>query len=343
MRRRASPRRWISDLNGSCVTRGGDGRWVIALAIVLTLAIAVLRYVDRSPQDAPGVLVIVPVALCAVRFGLRGGLVSASVGLVLATVLNLTADNQFSWVGYCTRATAVFMVGGLVGSFVDRSRKLEGELAPHRNLSLDLIATADFAGVFTSVNGAWEKTLGYSRDDLLGHPMIELVHPDDREATMAEHRRLSVLGEDSLNFHNRCRHRDGSYRWLEWMIRPDTSTSSFYAIARDVTTRKQAEDSLRQLLEQLAIIQRAIAERSRLDEILDTIVNAAAKVLACEIVGLRLIDENDPSYVVLAASTGVDERSTRVLRRGPVTRGHRRPRDRRGAIADLERLRKRRG
>ena len=137
---------------------------------------------------------------------------------------------------------------------------------------------------------------------------------------MAEQRRLAVLGEDTLNFHNRCRHRDGSYRWLEWMIRPDARTASFYAIARDVTPRKEAEDSLRQLLEQLAIIQRAIAERSRLDEILDTIVNAAAKVLATEIVGLRLIDENDPSYVVLAASTGVDERSARVLRRGPVTR-----------------------
>ena len=321
MRRRASPRRWISDLTGSCVTRSGDGRWVIVLALALTAAIAALRYVDRSPQDAPGVLVIVPVALCAVRFGLRGGLISASVGLGLATLMNLTADNQFSWIGYCTRATAVFVVGGLVGSFVDRSRELEGELAPHRNLSLDLIATADFTGVFTSVNGAWEKTLGYSRDELLGHPMIGLVHPDDREATMAEHRRLAVLGQDTLNFNNRCRHRDGSYRWLEWMIRPDASTASFYAIARDVTTRKEAEDTLRQLLEQLAIIQRAIAERSRLDEILDTIVNAAAKVLECEIVGLRLIDENDPSYLVLAASTGVDERSTRVLRRGPVTEG----------------------
>ncbi len=130
-----------------------------------------------------------------------------------------------------------------------------------------------------------------------------------------------MLGEDTLNFHNRCRHRDGSYRWLEWMIRPDARTASFYAIARDVTTRKVAEESLGQLLEQLAIIQRAIAERSRLDEILDTIVNAAAKVLATEIVGLRLIDENDPSYLVLAASTGVDERSARILRRGPVTEG----------------------
>jgi diguanylate cyclase (GGDEF)-like protein len=105
------------------------------------------------------------------------------------------------------------------------------------------------------------------------------------------------------------------------MIRPDNATASLYAIARDITSRKEAEDSLHLLMEQLAVIQRAIAERRRLDEILDTIVCAAARVLDCAIVGLRLIDENDPTYVVLAASTGVDEKLTRVLRRGPVSEG----------------------
>jgi diguanylate cyclase (GGDEF)-like protein/PAS domain S-box-containing protein len=312
----------ISDLTRSWSARTGDARAVLALALVLTLAVAVLRVVAPNGADAPGVLLIVPVAICAMRFGIRGGLVSAAVGMGLAVATNQLADaNQFTWLGYGTRAAALFLVGVLVGSFVDRSRELESELAPHRNLSLDLIATGDFEGRFSSVNGAWGTTLGYSREELLGRPLVDLVHPDDRNATIAEQRKLAVLGEDTLNFHNRCRHRDGSYRWLEWMIRPDASTASFYAIARDVTTRKEAEESLRQLLDQLAIIQRAIAERSRLDEILDTIVNAAAQVLATEIVGLRLIDENDPSYLVLAASTGVDERSARILRRGPVTEG----------------------
>ena len=291
----------------------------MAFALVLTAVIGGLRAVAPSGADAPGVLLIVPVAICAVRFGLRGGIASAGLGFGLAIVVNLTTDNQFTWLGYGTRATALFLVGGLVGSFVDRGRRLERELAPHRNLSLDLIATADFAGTFTSVNGAWSTTLGYAPETLLGRPLIDLVHPDDREATLAEHRKLAELGEDTLNFPNRWRHRDGSYRWLEWMIRPDAETQSCYAIARDVTTRKEAEDSLRHLLEQLAIIQRAIAERSRLDEILDTIVNGAAKVLNREIVGLRLIDENDPTYLVLAASTGVDEATARVMRRGPVT------------------------
>ncbi len=65
--------------------------------------------------------------------------------MALAVVTNLSLDtNQFTWLGYGTRAAALFLVGVLVGSFVDRGRELEGELAPHRNLSLDLIATADF-------------------------------------------------------------------------------------------------------------------------------------------------------------------------------------------------------
>jgi diguanylate cyclase (GGDEF)-like protein/PAS domain S-box-containing protein len=294
---------------------------VIALALALAVAIAVLRVVDRNASDAPTVLLVVPIALCAVRFGVRGGLASATFGLGLIVALTLSTDIRLTWVGYGTRSAALFVVGVLVGRFADRGQELEGELVPHQNLSLDLIATTTFDGFFTTVNRAWTETLGYTQDELLERPLIDFVHPDDRDATIAECTKLAVLGEDTVNFQNRCRHRDGSYRWLEWMIRPDASTGSFYAIARDITTRKEAEDSLQLLLEQLAIIQRAIAERLRLDEILDTIIGAASKVLACEIVGLRLIDENDPSYVVLAASTGIDERSKRVLRRGPVSEG----------------------
>ena len=310
----------MADLAGSWWQRRSDGPWVIGFALILAAAIGVARVLDSNPADAPGVLLIVPVALCAVRFGVRGGVISATFGLALATVVSFFTDGALTWFGYCTRAGALLLVGVVVGRFVDRGRELEGELAPHRNLSLDLIATADFDGLFTSVNGAWRETLGYTREELVARPMIDLVHPDDRAAALAE-RSKQLRGEDSLNFQNRFRHKDGSYRWLEWMIRPDQSSRSLYAIARDITARKEAENALQLLMEQLAIIQRAIAERLRLDEILETIVHAAARVLDSEIVGLRLIDENDPSYVVLAASTGVDDTIARALRRGPVSEG----------------------
>ena len=73
----------------------------------------------------PGVLLIVPVAICAVRFGIRGGLISAGVGIGLAATVNFATDNQLTLLGYGTRASALFLVGGLVGSFVDRGRELE--------------------------------------------------------------------------------------------------------------------------------------------------------------------------------------------------------------------------
>ena len=294
---------------------------MIAVALVLAVTIVAARLLDNNPSDVPTALLVVPIALCAVRFGVRGGLISAVAGAAIATAATAWAGPASTPIGHGARAIALLLVGVLVGSFSDRRDELQEELAPHQNLSLDLIATIGFDGMPRTVNHAWSETLGYAREELLAQPLIDFVHPEDREATIAERARLVALGEDTVNFANRFRHRDGSYRWLEWMIRPNASTLTFYAIARDITTRKAAEESLRLLMEQLAIIQRAIAERSRLDEILDTIVRAAAKVLDCEIVGLRMIDENDPSYVVLVASTGVDAALLRVLRRGPVSEG----------------------
>ncbi len=300
--------------------RTGDRRWVIAAIVVLTAAIGGLRVADDQASDS-ALLFVVPIAICAMRFGLRGGVSSAAIGLALTLAWSLSGDNPLSLVVYVTTALTFLLVGAIVGRFADRRRELEVELAVHQDLSLDLIATANFDGFFTSLNRAWTDTLGHTQEELLSRPFIDFVHSDDREATIAETVKLTALGEDSINFQNRYRHRDGTYRWLEWMVRPDESTASLYAVARDITARHEGEERLRLLLDQLALIQRAIADRSRLDEILDTIVAAAVSVLGCEIAGLRLIDENDPSYVVLAASTGLDDKLKRVLRRGPVTEG----------------------
>jgi rsbT co-antagonist protein RsbR len=52
--------------------------------------------------------------------------------------------------------------------------------------SVDLLATADLNGRFTRVNRAWERTLGHSPETMCSRPFIEFIHPDDREATIAE-------------------------------------------------------------------------------------------------------------------------------------------------------------
>lgn len=112
-------------------------------------------------------------------------------------------------------------------------------------MSLDLLCIAGLDGYFRRVNPAWESTLGYSAKELCSRPFIDFVHPDDRDRTLAEVRQLDQ-GVDVIHFENRYRCKDGSYRWLSWMTpAPRTGESTLYAVARDVTEKKEVEERLR--------------------------------------------------------------------------------------------------
>jgi two-component system, cell cycle sensor histidine kinase and response regulator CckA len=124
-------------------------------------------------------------------------------------------------------------------------RRIEEERDRFFAVSLDMLAVARFDGYFTQLNPAWERTLGWTIDELLSRPCIEFVHPDDRDATVEEIRR-QIAGEPTLAFENRYRCKDGSYRWLQWNAFSVTDQRVIYATARDVTDRRRLEDQLRQ-------------------------------------------------------------------------------------------------
>jgi PAS domain S-box-containing protein len=111
------------------------------------------------------------------------------------------------------------------------------------NLSLDLLAIANFEGYFLRLNPAWEKLLGFSNAELMARPYLDLVHPDDLEATVAAARGIG-MGTAIIEFENRYRCQDGSYRWLVWNSMPDAEQHVMYAIAHDITDRKQSEAAL---------------------------------------------------------------------------------------------------
>ena len=52
-------------------------------------------------------------------------------------------------------------------------------------------------------------------------------------------------GEPTLSFENRCVHKDGSYRVLEWTSTPVAEDGLMYGMARDVTERRQADAEVR--------------------------------------------------------------------------------------------------
>lgn len=132
------------------------------------------------------------------------------------------------------------------------------------DVAIDLLCHLDFNGHFRRLNPAWERTLGWTREELMARPFIEFVHPDDRERTLRQNREVRGGGQ-ALGFENRYVCRDGSYRWLLWNATPDPTGGVIYSVARDVTARKQAEAERDRLVSEL---QAALAEVRALRAIL---------------------------------------------------------------------------
>ncbi len=169
----------------------------IALAIALFLGILVLREIDVNVADADEILFVLPIALLALRFGLRGGLAGALLGFgLIVTWDRFRPGGTIAVKGYVIRGVAFLLLGTLLGSFVDQRRRLEAELLRSYDASLDMLATADLHGRFTRVNQAWQRTLGHSPETMCSRPFIDFVHPEDREATIAE---SAVLADRSHN------------------------------------------------------------------------------------------------------------------------------------------------
>ena len=106
------------------------------------------------------------------------------------------------------------------------------ELDQFFSVTLDLLCVANTDGYFLRLNPSWERTLGYTREELMAKQFFDFVHPDDLEKTRQA---VSTLASQQklISFENRYRCKDGTYRWLEWTAAP--AGNLIYAAARDVT------------------------------------------------------------------------------------------------------------
>jgi PAS domain S-box-containing protein len=111
-------------------------------------------------------------------------------------------------------------------------------------LSVDLMCIAGFDGYFKQLNPAWEKTLGWTLEELLSRPWLEFIHPDDVQGTIGAAQQL-IEGKDLPAHENRYRCRDGSYRWLLWSSREIIGQQRMFAIVRDITEHKRTLEALR--------------------------------------------------------------------------------------------------
>ncbi|RJR44150.1 MAG: PAS domain S-box protein [Deltaproteobacteria bacterium] len=125
---------------------------------------------------------------------------------------------------------------------------------------MDILVVAGLDGFFKKVNPALVNTLDWTAEELLSRPWIEFVHPLDRQATEAARDAL-VAGEKVARFENRYQGKDGSIHWLSWTSMPMPEQGLIFAVARETTGQKQAEEELQRYR---ADLEKQVRERTAL-------------------------------------------------------------------------------
>ncbi|HEX7670839.1 MAG TPA: PAS domain S-box protein, partial [Polyangiaceae bacterium] len=130
---------------------------------------------------------------------------------------------------------------------ITRRKQAEFEAETFFEASPDLLAIAAGSGKLEVVNAAWERALGWTKEEMTSQPFLDFVHPDDRAATLAETVAIRT-GAQARGFRNRYRAKDGEYHWLEWNTRRKAGHGErVYCAVRDVTHREQEEQARRWL------------------------------------------------------------------------------------------------
>ncbi|HWV39274.1 MAG TPA: PAS domain-containing sensor histidine kinase [Vulgatibacter sp.] len=166
----------------------------------------------------------------------------------------------------------------------------------------DLLCVAGFDGHFLRVNPSFHFLLGWTEEELLSRPILEFVHPDDRERTRQEIERIAG-GVFTMHFENRYLVKGGGHRLLSWVARPVMGRGFMYAVARDVTESRRYEQEREATL---TALQRTAQFRERF---LGIVAHDLRTPLASIVTGAQ----------VLLRMAGMPERGARIARRIDVT------------------------
>ena len=115
--------------------------------------------------------------------------------------------------------------------------------------SSDCLATYRPDGSMIYVSPVVERIFGYTANDLVGQNNLHIIHPDDKARAKAMIERIVTAPETYETLEFRLRHKDGHWVWTELTghaIINGRGAMEIHTVARDITERREAEESLRQ-------------------------------------------------------------------------------------------------
>jgi diguanylate cyclase (GGDEF)-like protein/PAS domain S-box-containing protein len=123
---------------------------------------------------------------------------------------------------------------------------LPDSLSGYIDQLLEAICVVDARGCFIYLSSGCERIFGYTSDEMLGRSMIELVHPEDREQTLAVASEV-MAGQQKIDFENRYIRKDGQIAYIQWSAQWSEQQQVRVAVARDITKHKQLMAQLQHL------------------------------------------------------------------------------------------------
>jgi len=229
------------------------------LVVVMVVAIAVAHHFTRESlpvlHEAIEYLVVLPVIYAAFRFGLRGALVTA----VLVNTLILISgflDFDFDEIsGDLIMAAISIGIAAILGWLVERERTVRKEQTRIATELTQFIDTANAPIIGLGRNGLineWNQKAaeitGYSKDEVLGHNLVEEFITDEFKGLLSEVRDKALQGEETTSFGLPLRAKDGKQIELLFNVtaRRDTSGNivGIIGVGQDITGRKRAEEEI---------------------------------------------------------------------------------------------------
>jgi two-component system sensor histidine kinase UhpB len=163
----------------------------------------------------------------------------------------------------------------------------------------DLISLVDVDGRFLYASPSHKANLGYVPEELSGTELLELVHPEDAPAARAAWEQARDHRESRIA-EVRLRHRSGAYPTFEsitnWIFDDKGHPQRAVIISRDITRRKETEETLRSLPKLIREAQEA--ERRRVArELHDSVIQILSAVkFRLQAVEEQLADDHPPAW-----------------------------------------------
>ncbi|MFZ2492664.1 MAG: PAS domain S-box protein, partial [Thermoanaerobaculia bacterium] len=142
-------------------------------------------------------------------------------------------------------------------------RESEQRLKHIVDTAVDIIYRTDAQGRFVFVNAPAEKILGYPLKEIVGRVYLELIRADHRQGALDFYRKQMREGISTTYFEFPVVTGSGEEVWIGQNVQPivsDGQVTGFHAVARDITTRRAAEEELRHQLSYIRAIMRSLGE-----------------------------------------------------------------------------------